>query len=113
MTLTRKELLSLKPEISTIEIPGLGEVCIKTVSELQRSKRLSMMFGTDGKPNLKEQVRSRVYSIVDQLCEKDGKALFAEGEVKDLLALDAAKLDAIAEAIDAFNQSAEKNAQAG
>lgn len=112
MTLTRESLLKLKPEVEKITIKGFGEAYIKNQSELQRSKRMAQMFDKGGKPDFKEQMRGRVYSIVDQLCGKDGQPLFTEGDIKDILALDSTQLDSVCDAISDWNDSKmEKNEQ--
>lgn len=114
MTLTREKLFALKPTIASIKVEGFGEVYVKALTELQRSKRLTQMFDSKGKANLAEQARNRVYMIIDQLCEKDGKQLFNEGDSKDLLALDALKIDNLCEAISNWNDTfhEEKNEKA-
>jgi hypothetical protein len=110
MTLTRESLLKLKPEVEKITIKGFGDAYIKNQSELQRSKRMAQLFDKNGKPDFKEQMRSRVYSIVDQLCGKDGAPLFTEGDIKEIMALDSTQLDAVCDAIAEWNDSKlEKN----
>ena len=110
MTLTRENLLKLKPKVEKITIEGFGEAYIRNMTELQRSKRMAQLFDKNGKPDFKEQMRMRVYSIVDQLCSEDGKSIFTEGDIKEIMALDSNQLDAICEAIEKWNDSkTEKN----
>lgn len=105
MTLTREKLLKLKPQIEEIEIGGFGKAYIRNQTELQRSRRMAAMFDKNGKPDFKEQMKSRTYSIVDQLCDKDGKPLFTEGDLKEIMALDSNQLDVICDAIAEWNDA--------
>jgi len=113
MTLTREKLLKLKPKVEKITIEGFGETYIRNLTELQRSKRMTQLFDKNGKPDFKEQMRSRVYSIVDQLCNEDGKPLFLEGDIKEIMALDSNQLDTICNAIEDWNISKEEKNGSG
>ena len=103
MSLTKATLLK-KASIDKPSLLGefFGEqVYVKSVSELQRSRRMSEMYDTK-----KEQMRpdamqrARCLVIVDHLCDKEGKNLFTQKDVNDIMELDALKLDLLVSAIE-------------
>lgn len=114
MTLTRKSLLkSCKPEVHTVDIAGVGKVFVRSLTELQRSRRLAEMFDGNGNLTTSAKQKRRVHMIIDQLCEDaDGTPMFSEGDVGELMGLDGVKLDPYIEAIQAVNEPAEKNGKA-
>lgn len=100
-SLTKEALLSAcKLDVTSHDVEGWGRVHVKTMTELQRSTRIADMFNDKGNLKPEARVRQRVNVIIDHLCDEKGKPLFTEGDAKDLLALDAAKLDSLVEAIN-------------
>lgn len=95
-SLTKQSLLdSCKLDVTGHEIEGWGLVHIRTMTELQRSTRIANMFNDKGELKPEARVRQRINIIIDHVSDKDGKPLFTEGDSKDLLGLDAAKLDGL------------------
>lgn len=112
-SLTKKSLFEqCKLDITEHTIEGWGTVHIKTMSELNRSTRIANMFDDKGELKDSAKVRQRANMLVDHLCEKDGKPMFTEGDVKDLLSLDAKKLDDICGHIADIIEGKEGNEQA-
>lgn len=111
MTLTKKDLLALKPEPHAIETKSHGTIYVKALTEFQRSKRLSDLYNEKGGKSEDARLKLRVNMIVDQLCDEKGNSLFNEGDVKDLLALESSKLDPLVDAISDWNEkyASEKN----
>ena len=105
MTLTRDKLLKLVPQVESIKINGFGDAYIRPQTELLRSRRMAAMFDKNGKPDFKEQMKSRTYCIVDQLCDKDGNLLFTEADIKEINGLDSTQLDNICDAIAEWNDA--------
>ncbi len=114
MTSLTKELLldHCKIEVKEVNIEGLGVLYVKPSSELQRSKRIADMFDKNGNLTNESKQRRRVNLIIDHICDKDGKAMFNEGDSKDLLALDGSKLDPFIEAVMLINGELEGNDEA-
>lgn len=116
MSLTKKTLL----EKAFIEPPHkldkkfFGEdVYVRLPSELKRCRRASQMFDAKGKAKESYYERHRVYTIIDCVCDEEGKMVFSEADVEALIALDSMKLDALHSAIQEWVESKEKNAEAG
>ena len=110
MTLTKKFLLEeFKPTVSKYEHVSVGVFYIKQRTELQRCKRIGELY--DKKGNVVQSVfdKRRAFLLIDQLCDEDGKCLFTDGDMKDILALESEKLDPILEAISLANGELEKN----
>ncbi len=100
-SLTKKSLFAAcKLDIKEHNIEGWGTVYLKTMTEMQRSSRIADMFTDKGDLKPEARLRQRVNVLIDRLCDKDGKSLFNEGDAKDLLKLDADKLDGLFEALD-------------
>lgn len=106
MSLTKATLLK-RASISKPDMLGefFGEeVYVKSVSELQRSRRMASLY--DAK---KDQMRpdamqrARCLTIVDHVCDKNGETLFSDKDVNDLMQLDALKIDPLIAAIEEWN----------
>ena len=116
MSLTKATLLK-KAAVPKPELLGVffdEEVYVRSVSELQRSRRMSSLYDVK-----KDQVRSdaiqrsRCLTIVDHLCDKDGNALFTEKDVNDIMELDALKVDLLINAIEEWAGKREKKLLGG
>lgn len=114
MTLTKASLLAETPKPVAVECEGRGTIYVKPLTEFQRSKRLADLWNDKGNKSEDAKLKLRVHMIVDQLCDEHGKSLFTEGDVKDLLALEASSLDSLVEAISDYNDTymSEKNGTA-
>ena len=114
MSLTKATLLK-KAAISKPDQLGefFGEmVYVKSVSELQRSRRISSLY--DAKKDCMRpdaMQRSRCLTVIDHVCDEDGKALFTEKDINDLMSLDAMKLDILIKAIEDWAGEREKKQQ--
>jgi len=114
MSLTKATLLK-EAAISKPEKLGefFGEVVyVKSVSELQRSRRMSSMYDTKKeciRPDAMQ--RSRCLTVIDHICDEEGKSLFDEKDINDIMALDALKLDLLIKAIEEWVGSREKKLQ--
>lgn len=110
MSLTKKTLLAefvcSQPEKLEAKVFG-HEVYVKPVSEFQRSRRLSSLYGKDGSIDKDAIRKARIYTIIDHLCDKEGTNLFVDSDVKELLDLDALKLDVLMKKIEEWVESRE------
>jgi hypothetical protein len=110
MSLTKKQLLAElvceKPEKLPEKVFG-QEAWVKPVSEFQRSRRLASLYGKDGEVSRDAIRKARLYTIVDHLCDQDGNSLFKEADIKDLMELDALKLDVVINCIEKWVQKRE------
>ena len=107
-SLTREKLFALKPEPKKIEVEGIGEVYIKPLTELLRSRRLAELFDEKGKSDKATQEKRRANMIIDQVCDEKGEQMFKSSDLKEILELDGAKLDTLVHAILDFNTEDEK-----
>lgn len=110
MSLTKATLLK-KASISKPELLGeyFGEdVYVKPVSELQRSRRMAQMYDMKKEKIRVDAVqRARCLTLVDHLCDEEGKALFTEKDINDIMSLDAMKLDLLVSAIEEWADARE------
>ncbi len=110
MSLTKRtlldELVVSKPEKLKEKVFG-HEAWVKPVSEFQRSRRMSSLVDDNGKVDSKQMMKARVYTLIDHLCDKDGVGLFTDKDVKDLMEVDAFKLDYINSLIEEWVASRE------
>jgi len=108
-SLTKKALFdSCTPDVTEHQVEGWGTVYLKTLTELQRSTRIASMFDDKGEVKPESRIRQRVNLLIDHLCDKSGKPLFNEGDAKDLLKLDAVKLDALIEKLSVILEDSEE-----
>lgn len=110
MSLTKATLLE-KASVSKPELLGefFGEkVYVKSVSEFQRSRRISQMFDQkNAKVKDGAYQRARCLTIIDHLCSKAGEMLFSEADINDIMELDALKLDILVNAIEGWAEKRE------
>lgn len=103
MSLTKKSLLAelacSKPQKLPVTLFG-QQLWVKPVSEFQRSRRLASLYDKKGQVDNDAIRRARIYTIIDHLCDKDGVNIFKDSDVKELLELDALKLDLLTSAIE-------------
>ena len=116
MSLTKKKLL----EKAAIDKPHkLGQkffgedVYVKLPTELKRCRRAAQMFDAKGNAKDSYRERHRVYTIIDSVCDKDGKMIFSDAAAEAVASLDSMKLDALHSAIQEWVDSKEKNEGAG
>lgn len=111
MSLTKATLFK-KAAVSKPELLGefFGEeVYVKSISELQRSRRMASMYDVK-----KEQMRSdalqraRCLTVVDHICDENGDSIFTEKDINDIMKLDAMKLDILVTAIEQWADKREK-----
>jgi hypothetical protein len=114
MSLTKATLLK-KAAISKPVVLGefFGEtVYVKSVSELQRSRRISSLYDPKKdcmRPDAMQ--RARCLTVVDHVCDEDGGAIFTDKDINELMSLDALKLDLLVKAIEDWVGDNEKKQQ--
>lgn len=113
MSLTKKTLF----DAFGVSAPEkLGEffgvtIWIKPISELKRSMRASQMFDPktrEIRPNA--LVDQRVWTVVDMVCDEDGKNIFTDKDFAKVKELDALKFDKLHDAVEAWVEAREGNA---
>ncbi len=116
MSLTKKKLLEKaaidKPQKLAKKFFG-EDVYVKLPSELKRCRRAAQMFDAKGNAKDSYRERHRVYTIIDCVCDKDGKMVFSDADTEAVSSLDSMKLDALHSAIQEWVDSKEKNEGAG
>lgn len=96
MSLTKTQLLErLQRRERVVPIDGIGEVLIRSRTEVQRLTREWRRFDGNGEAIEREGIRRRVYLIIDQVCTPDGDPMFTADDVDELLQLDSELLDAL------------------
>jgi hypothetical protein len=65
------------------------------------------LYSKDGTVDKEALRKARIYTIIDHLCDKDGNNLFADSDIKELLDLDALKLDVLTKKIEEWVESRE------
>lgn len=103
-TLTREAILEKgKPRYEVVEVEGWGKLGLRSVSVLQRSRRASRMWDSDG--NFNEQLASmrQVHAVIDQVMVDEQTPMFTEADAAALGELDPLAFDQIYAAILAFN----------
>jgi len=108
MTLTKAILLE-KTKPSTPELLGefFGlEIYIKPVSELVRSMRISSLYDRK-KDEVREDSmqKARAMTIIDHLCDEDGKQLFSNKDVSAVMGMDVVKVDILIDAIEKWQDA--------
>ena len=113
MSLTKKALL--ENMINAADAPhklgeffGMALFC-KKMSELKRSRRASSMFTKEGEISDNYREKARVYTVIDHVCDEEGKLLFTEKDIPSLMELQSDVLDTLSEAIAEWAAGDEKN----
>jgi len=105
---TTKQRVELLPNVK-----GFGDVWIRSVGEVKRSRRVSQLFDSSGNRIPDASARRRLHEVVDQVCvDEKGTPMFEESDIPTLEEIDSAKLDPLYLAIGLFNGDSEKNGQA-
>lgn len=108
-TLTREALLEqAQPEFTWATIEGIGRVGIRSVSEVQRSRRIASLFDADGNIIPEHRALRRVHLIIDHLMADETTPMFTDADINQLGALDGAKLDVYVAAINHITGSQKK-----
>ena len=110
MSLTKAILLK-KAAVAKPDVLGefFGEtVYVKSVSELQRSRRMASLYDMK-KEKVREDavMRARCATIIDHICDKSGEPLFTDKDTNDLMNLDALLMDQLVTAIEEWVGSRE------
>lgn len=111
-TLTRESLLDkAQMESKVVDVPTFGEVLIRPVGEVRRSKRMSDLFDANGELIKENQYYQRLHRIIDQVCNPDGSPMFTDADIEGVLAeLPSVRLDYLSAAIVAFNAQVDEPA---
>ena len=109
MSLTRSALLQkTKLRYSEVEVEGIGTIGIRSITQLQLSRRYSSYNDKDGKFIPSEGVKAGVHKIIDQVCEAPGKPMFTDADFDEVAGMAADTVDALHAAIDEFNGDQKK-----
>ena len=103
-TLTREALFEkAKPRYSVVDVPNIGTVGIRSVSELRQSQRDSSFYDDLGKPKQDIYEKTRAFAFVDQLMVDDSTPMFSETDIPAILDMDVAIVRPLYQAIKDFN----------
>lgn len=103
-TLTREALLErAKPRYEEVPVDDWGTIGLRSVSEVQKSRRSAACFDMKGNEVQKNITLRRVHEIVDQVMVDVDTPMFKECDVPMLAELDATKLEPLFAAIRKFN----------
>lgn len=111
MSLTKNSLLeALQPSGPEYLGEFLGlKVYVKPCSELKRARRGAAMFDSNGNVKKNYRERARAYSIIDSVCDENGRFLFDDSDLQSLLQCDSLKLDPLTGAISDWASRTEGN----
>lgn len=107
-TLTREALLGKgKPRYEVVDVPGIGKVGIRSVSEVRKTQRESKSVDENGKvlPDYSEKVRA--WAFIDQLMVDESTPMFAESDLVAIQEMDHAITRPLFQAIKDFNREDE------
>lgn len=111
MSITKEMLLNYaKPDIKEIDVPGIGILRVRPVSELRRSQRQAQYFKPNGQADDLQWGRRRLHRMIDQLVDEKGDPLFTDNDIPELVELDSHRLDAIYGALIVVDSAFEGNA---
>ena len=103
-TLTRELLLDKgKPRFAFVDVPHLGTVGIRSVSELRQSQRDSTFYDDEGRPREDIYSKTRAFAFVDQLMVDESTPMFSESDIPEILEMDVAIVRPLYQAIKDFN----------
>ena len=109
-TLTRAKLISTAaPRYELIEVEGFGKVGLRSVAQMQLSRRyVSYTDPLSGATLPDEQAKSGIHKLIDQLMTDEKTPMFTDEDIDLLAGLDAEKLSPLYDAIDVFNDDQKK-----
>lgn len=103
-TLTREALLNkAKPRYEVVDVPGVGRVGIRSVSELRKSQRDSRSVDDNGALLKDYAERARAFAFIDQLMVDESTPMFTEADVEEIQAMDHSVTRRLFQAIKEFN----------
>lgn len=115
-TLTKAKFLELTTQrVEEFKnVAHFGDVWLRDVSEVQRSRRMTSMYDNNGN-RLSEQIaRRKLFDIIDQVCiDSKGTPMFTDADLPQLQNCSAGRLNPLLAAIAIFNGDTEKNDEAG
>ena len=114
-TLTKAKLLEVAAKRIELfkDVPTFGDVWLRDIGEVQRSRRIASLFDSNGQRVPGAAALRRCHEIVDQVCEdEDGTPMFTEADIPALSELASAKLDPLVLALQIFNGNVEKKDEA-
>ena len=91
------------------DVPGFGDVYLKDVGEVQRSRRVAALFDNNGNRIKKAAELRRIHEIVDQVCSDDkGSPMFTDEDIPQLAECASSRLDPLYMALAMFNEGSQK-----
>lgn len=103
----------MKPKTKPITVEGLGQVHVRSVSQLQLARRAtSYRDPKTGELLPEEAAKDTTYKIIDQLTDANGKPLFTDADFDQVAAMDAIQVEPLLSAIDEFNETVGNDAAA-
>ena len=103
-TLTREALLDKgKLRYEVVSVPDVGDVGIRSVSELRQSQRDRSLYDDSGKPVDDLFEKTRAFAFIDQLMIDETTPMFSEDDMGEILSLDKAVTRPLYKAIQHFN----------
>lgn len=104
-TLTREALLSkAKPRYEVVDVPGVGQVGIRSVSEVRASQREARMFDDNGNYVKDFETKVRAWAFIDQLMVDEKTPMFEESDLASIQQMDKAVTRPLYQAIKEFNR---------
>ena len=116
-TITREQFLQAAPQrYDTVHVEGFGVIGLRSVSEMQKSKRLAQRYAANGQMVPIQVATQDLYAIIDHVMIDESTPMFTDADLDLLGAMDSARLAPVFEAINAFNaaeRELEKNEPSG
>jgi hypothetical protein len=101
--LTRDAILKkVKGRFAFVEVEGWGRIGLRSMTEVQRSRRASQMWDNEQLVQENVDVR-RIHTIIDQVMVDEKTPMFTEADVAELREADPVILDELYAKIIEFN----------
>ena len=115
-TLTRELLLEKgKPRYEVVSVDGLGEIGIRSVTELRQSQREHEFYNDDGTPKDDLHEKMIAIAIIDQVMASEDSPMFTADDLDSVLAMNQSVTRPLFAAIQEFNgeDAAKKKDESG
>lgn len=104
-TLTREALFEKgKPRYEIVDVPGVGRIGIRSVSEVRASQREARMFDDNGQYVKDFETKVRAWAFIDQLMVDENTPMFKEEDLARIQQMDKAVTRPLYQAIKEFNR---------
>ena len=102
-TLTRELLIKkTRPRFAWVQVEGFGRVGLRSIDQLQASRRIYSAQTPDGKPIPGAEELVLVHRIIDHVMTDENTPMFSDADVELIQGMDADALGPLIQAIEEF-----------